>query len=131
MVRCGLSLPYRRSRVVCRSVCRSVTTVSSAKTAELMEMPIGMWTQVGQRNRVSDGGLDPHMRRGNFEGRRPRTCPDVPDVDIYSKRLSRGQHRYGVDADSDILDGVHIGGTWRIRLNSPCSAALRPHVKLV
>ena len=28
---------------------------------------------------------------------------------IYSKQLSRGQHRYGADADRDVLDGVHIG----------------------
>jgi len=29
-----------------------------------------------------------------------------------------------VDADYDVLDGVHIGATWRIRLNYPCVAAL-------
>ena len=41
-----------------RSVCRSyVTIVSPAKTTELIEMPFGMWTQVGQRNHVLDGGL--------------------------------------------------------------------------
>ena len=27
--------------------------------------------------------------------------------------------------------GVHIGATWRIRLNPPCAAAMRPYVKLV
>jgi len=27
--------------------------------------------------------------------------------------------------------GVHIGATWRIRLNHPCAAAMRPYVKLV
>jgi len=25
----------------------------------------------------------------------------------------------------------HIGATWRIRLNRPCSAAMRPYVKLL
>ena len=28
------------------------------------------------------------------------------------------------------LDGVRIGATWQIRLNSPCAAAMRPYVKL-
>jgi len=28
---------------------------------------------------------------------------------IYLKRLSRGQHRYGVAAAWGVLDGVHIG----------------------
>jgi len=50
---------------------------------------------------------------------------------IYSKRLSRGQNRYSVDADWGVLDGVHIGATWRIRLNRPCAAAMRPYVKLL
>ena len=27
--------------------------------------------------------------------------------------------------------GVHIGATWRIRLNRPCVAAMRPYVKLL
>jgi len=27
--------------------------------------------------------------------------------------------------------GVHIGATWRIRLNRPCAAAMRPCVKLL
>jgi len=27
--------------------------------------------------------------------------------------------------------GVHIGATWRIRLNRPCVAAIRPYVKLL
>jgi len=29
------------------------------------------------------------------------------------------------------LYGVHIGATWRIRLNCPCAAAMRPYVKLL
>jgi len=43
---------YRRSSVLCRSVCWSVclpaTTVIPAKTTEPIEMPFGMWTGVGQ-----------------------------------------------------------------------------------
>ena len=54
---------YRPSSVVCRSVClpvcRSlygyVTLVSSAKTAEPIEMPFGLWARMGRRNHVLDG----------------------------------------------------------------------------
>jgi len=69
---------YRPSSVVCRSVClsvylsvcRSVTLVSPAKTAAPIEMPFGLTTRVGPENHVLDGGPDPPMGRGNFEGRR-------------------------------------------------------------
>ena len=42
-----------------------------------------------------------------------RTCPRS----IYSKRFSRGQHCYGADADLVVIDEVHTGRIWRIRLN--------------
>jgi len=42
---------YRQSSVVCLSV----TVVSSAKMAEPIEMPFGLWTQVTQRKHVLDG----------------------------------------------------------------------------
>jgi len=47
--------------------------------AELIDMPCGMWTGVGPRNHVLDGGPDPHTQRGNFEGEngRAETCPVV------------------------------------------------------
>jgi len=40
--------------VFCRSVCRSVsvTIVSPAKKAELIEIPFGMWSRVGPRKYV-------------------------------------------------------------------------------
>ena len=50
------------------SVCRSVTLVSSAKMAELIEMPFGLRTWVGPRDHVLDGGSDPPMGRGKFLG---------------------------------------------------------------
>ena len=43
---------YRPSSLVCLSV----TVESHAKTAELIRMPFGMWTRVGPRKHVSDGG---------------------------------------------------------------------------
>jgi len=44
--------------------------VSPAKTAEPIEKLFGLWTQVGSRNQVLDGGPDLPMERGNFEGGR-------------------------------------------------------------
>jgi len=40
------------------SVCLSVTLLSTAKTAELIEVPLGLRTQVGPWNHVLDGGPD-------------------------------------------------------------------------
>ena len=57
--RIAVAYCYRRS-VVCLSVCRSVATVSPAKTSEPIEMPFGIQTQVGPKNHVLDGGPDPH-----------------------------------------------------------------------
>jgi len=48
-------------------VCRSVTLVSPAKTAELIEMLFGLRTWVGPGNHVLDGGPDPPMGGDNFE----------------------------------------------------------------
>jgi len=42
------------------------TAVSSAKTAEPIEMPFGLWTRIGPRNHALDRGSDPHIERGNF-----------------------------------------------------------------
>jgi len=56
------------------SVGLSVTLVSPAKMAEPIEMPFGLWTRVGPRDHVLDGGLDPSMGRGNFEGKGASHC---------------------------------------------------------
>ena len=40
------------------SVCMSVTTITPAKTAEPIEMPLGVRSRVGPGNHVLGGGLD-------------------------------------------------------------------------
>ena len=64
---------YRRSGVVCWSGCLSVTIMSPAKTAEPVEMPFGLWTRLGPRNRVLNRVQIPHARR-NFEGKGVADC---------------------------------------------------------
>jgi len=55
---------YRPSSVVCQTVCRSVTLVSPAKTAEAHRDAIWDEDSGGPRESCPD----PSMRRGNFEG---------------------------------------------------------------
>jgi len=50
------------------SICQYVMTMSCAKTAELIEMQLGSWTQVGRRNHALDGDPDHPIWRGTFEG---------------------------------------------------------------
>ena len=56
---------YRSSIVVCQSVGQSVTLRSPAKTAEPIEMPFGLRTQVSPSNHVVDGVQVPHGK-GHF-----------------------------------------------------------------
>ena len=58
--------PFVTDRVVWSvslSVC--VTIMSPAKTAEPIDMPFGLWTQLGARNHVFDRGTDP-LGKGQF-----------------------------------------------------------------
>jgi len=58
---------YQTSSVVCHSVGWSLTLVSPAKMAELIEMPFGLMTCVGPGNHVLDRGPDPPPKeKGQF-----------------------------------------------------------------
>jgi len=52
--------------VVCVHVCLLDITMICAETAEAIEMPFWLWTQVGPRNHVLGGGPDHCRGRGNF-----------------------------------------------------------------
>jgi len=107
---------YRRSSVVCRSVGLSVglsvTIVSPAKTAKAIEIPFGLWTPVGPRNRVLDG-VQISLRRGNFEekGRPivkhrdsvPRAVQTAEPIEMPFGTWTR------VGPRKRVLDGMHIG----------------------
>jgi len=56
--------------IVTDRVAWSVTLVSSAKTAKLIEMPFGLRTQVGSGNHVLDGGPDPPWEGAILRGER-------------------------------------------------------------
>jgi len=65
----GLLAVLDNDRVVW-SVCH--TSEPCKKTAEPIEMSFGLRTQMDIRNHVLDGGPDPSMGRGNFEGDKGR-----------------------------------------------------------
>ena len=54
--------------------------MSPAETAEPIEMPFGLRTQVGPGNHVLDGDSDPLMGRGNFEGGKGRVIVKYRDT---------------------------------------------------
>jgi len=55
-------------------VCRSVTVVGPAETAEPIEMPFGSWARVGSRNHVLDGGPDPSWEGAIFTEKGAAHC---------------------------------------------------------
>jgi len=64
--------PIATDGVACsvgRSVCRSDTTVSCAKTAEPIEMTFGMWTPVGPRKPCIRWGPNPPYEEAILRGK--------------------------------------------------------------
>jgi len=62
-----------------------------------IEMPFELWTQVGPRNHVLDGGPDPPMHKGQFWGGRGRPIVKYRDTLTWAvhKRLNRSRCRLG------------------------------------
>ena len=78
-------------------VCLSVTLVSPAKTAALIDMPFGPRTWVGPGNHVLDGDPDPLMGKGDIL-RPVFSTSRVQNVsDMHSKFALRPHHvwKYG------------------------------------
>ena len=53
----------------------------------------------------------------------PKTAEPIQPIEMF--RISTL-----VDPRKHVLDGVHIGAAWRIRLNRPCAAAMRPFCQI-
>jgi len=97
---------------VCLSVGLSVTTVSPTNTTEAIVMPFVTYSRRPRDRTVYWMGVQTpyfHSWRGNFEGEQGPAQDMSGHVrwSIYSKWLSRGQHRYGEDTDWGVLDEVH------------------------
>jgi len=129
-----------------RSVCLSVTLMSPAKTAELIEMMFGLWAQMGPRNHVLDG-VQIFRGKGQFWGKgRPlqsigTLCGHLCEnswtnrfaVWVVDSEWAEGNTSSIVFARwrQCVLPCGHIGATWRIRLNRPSAAVIRSYVKLL
>jgi len=90
----------------------------------------GMWIQMGPSSHVLDGV---HTWRGNFEGEKgpAQDMPGHVRRSIYSKRLSRGQQRYGAVANWCELGRVHIGEyNWTVRMRRRCGQIYFGHLTL-
>ena len=137
---------YRPSSVVCQFVCRSVTLVCSAKTAEAIEMPFGLRTRVGSRNHVLDQGpLFPWdvailMGKGASHCKVQRhsavICAKTAEpIDVPFGLWTRiGRKKYKFNRIRQVAlcarMGWHSDTTWRIRLDSPSAAAMQLYVNL-
>jgi len=85
--------PIVTDRVGGLSLDRSVTVVSPAKTAEPIEMPLGLRTRVGPRNHVRLGVQIP-MGMDNFE-REDRPIVNGNSAVSCAKRLYQSRYRLG------------------------------------
>jgi len=56
------------------SACLSLTIVSSAKMAELIEMPFGIRTLLGPRNRILDGAQIPQCEEAILREEKAAHC---------------------------------------------------------
>jgi len=81
--------------------------------------------------RIGWGSSSPHVK-GQLWGRK-RACPGhaqtLPAVDIH-KVTQQGAALEECSWKFGVLYRVHIGATWRLRLNRPCASAMRPDAKL-
>jgi len=110
--------------------------MSCAKTAEPIEIPFGLRTWVGPRNHVLDGCPDPPSKGGILRGKKRRPVVKYSDSSVsYAKKDEPIEMPFGiwtrVGPPKHVLGGVHSGATWRIPLNRPCAAVMRPVVKLL
>jgi len=127
-----------------RSVCRSATVLSPAKTAEPIEMPFGLRTRVGPGNHdcIRWGSRSPWQ--GAILGREESTvstgtfccelCKAAERVDLpfgLWTRAGRRKHRFNRirQVAPTCPHRKHSGATWRIRLSRPSAAAMRSYVK--
>ena len=70
----------------------SVTTISSAKMAELLEMPFRMWTQVDPTNYVLDGGPNIPREGAPLRGMTSRFSHTLPSTVLNGRDIRISPH---------------------------------------
>jgi len=109
-------------------------------------MPFGLRTWVGPGNHVLDGGsqvLRDVATATNFGTKiaitgfvrtiasKQLVMEAVRVVDRQNAHIAGTLHLRDVAIFWLSIYEVHIGATWRIQLNRPCVAVMRPYVKLL
>ena len=99
-------------------------------------MPSELSIGVGPRNHVLDGVQDPSVQEQFWGGKGAARCKVYgPSAVSCTKTAEPIDMPFGVwtrlAQGSMCYIEVHIGAIWRIRLNRPCAAAMRPYVKLL
>ena len=116
----------------CKVQGRSV--VSCANTTELIEMSFGFRSRVGPRNHVLNRGSDRPMWRCNFERKgHALACSITLCRELCKNGWTSRDAIWVVDPGGlrkHVLGGVHTSATWRIPLNHPCAAAMRPFCQI-
>jgi len=121
-----------RQIVVCLSV---RTIVSPAKTAEAIEMPVGLWIRLGPRNHALDGVQISPCEKAILWGGAANLKVYGPSAVICAKTAEPIEMPFGMWTwvgpikEARIME-VHIGATWVIRLNRACAAAMRPFCQI-
>jgi len=93
--------------------------------AEPIEMPLGLWAWMVQRNHALDGSADPTIRRGNFGER---------GVHFKVSGVSCAKMAEPINLLFGLCTWVgrrHIGATWQIQLNHLSATVMRSYVKLL
>jgi len=114
----------------------------SSKTAEPIEMPFGLWTQLGARNHVLDPPCEWAIIRGkDMPGHAQRHCAMSCAKMAEPIDLPFGLCTWWAEGSTSpivfarwckcSLMGGHIGSIWRIRLNHPSASEMWPYVKLL
>jgi len=127
---------YTRRSMVCLSVCLSVTIMSCAQMADRDD--IWIVDLCGPKELCVRRESRSPMLRYNFEGDGAAHCKVQGIGTVCWELCKNGWTDRDAVWDMDLgvskealLDWVHIGTHWRIRLNHSCAAAMQPHVILL
>ena len=119
------------------SVCRSVCHDHDSSKNSWMRYCMGCGLRWEQGTMYYTGEQQPWgsrspIRRGNFEAERGSPSIGTLWHELCKNGWTDRDVIWDVDpGGSNVLDGVHIGATWRIRLNRPCASAMWPFCQLL
>jgi len=99
--------------VVAWSVGLSVTLVSTAETAEPIEMSFGFWAQMGPRNHVLNGNPDPH-RNGQLWG---KWVPIIKYRDTLRSHVRKWLNQLSCRLDCDLRMAQGIINEMRVEIH--------------